>query len=949
MSNCSICKSPVPEFDKRQDVHLVIAKSKDGHTHTHGDIEQVDQVRELLHTAADECGIPMGSGGGNLPKAVVFNNKQKIGDSLMFTCAVRDFKKAFPDVKLGIRMTAGHILDNNPYTDPSINPEEWKQLAEKQVAHLPREERDKKAVFDLGEGKFFVKIGPGLLTNKSNSLDWHFANAYRLSIEKQLGLTIPQGESRPDIWLTQEEYDAPRPFAQPYWVICVTGEKGWGCKMYPIDRWQKVVDQNPKLTFVQIGTKGDNPPRLEGKNVIDMVGKTEDKHTGVRSLFKLFLNAEGSIGLVSFHMHLSGGLYKPAVIIAGAREPVSFTRYAGHQYLANDGCLPCAVTACWKCDIKACTNLVDLSGNGLVLQRDSRGKALIKPEEESKVMPKCVDMIEPEEVTKAIQQYYIGGRLKYDVPSEKPKQFKNIVPTPAKKNAPVPSGVDWGKGAIDPLDWPFMEQVIKKHQVKSVLEFGAGLSTVLMNEIANVTSFETEQEWIDKVFNVIKLPLKHSVLMHKWDGRKLPDGVKLENYDMAFVDGPANGQNREEAFRLAVNHCDLVLVHDATRIYEKQWCEKYLKPGFQGPIKGGRWCQLWIKSPSFKQFDAPAPLPTNPNRKLIRIVSTARGWGGCARSITTIMKMLVNAGHDVEFVPFRNEVTSREMIDCLKNGLSAVKVSKSYDVLKEHCDVLLMYADDYVWEFPRHEAEFGSINADRKIMMINYRRGKIGEVPWTKGWDKYLFLNGAQERGLLKHLPGVKTAVYPPCADLEPFFKVGIDYHKPLTIVRHNSQGDTKFDKASTSDEIMVALSQRPETTIHMLPGPSFVKSGDRFKKWPRTGIPQQIAEFLSQGNLFWYSLPKGYMDMGPRVILEAMACGLPILADNWGGAVDRVTPECGWICESKEQMLDVIHHVTPEELMLKGQAARKRALEEFRPERWISELTGEVACAARM
>lgn len=965
MSNCSICKDPVPAFDRPQQTHLVIGRDKDNHIHTHGDISRKDQMRELLEAAAESCGLPPKPKAGLIPKAVVFNNKQKIGDSLMFTCAVRDFARAFPDVKLGIRMTAGHIIDHNPYIDQSIDVEDWKRRAMTQVKHLSKEDQEKQTLFDLGDGNYFVKIGPKWLTDKSNSLDWHFANAYRLSMEKQLGITIPQGESRPDIYFTQEEYDAARPIAQPYWTICVNGEKGWGCKMYPIERWQAVVDQNPDLTFVQIGTKGDNPPRLQGPNVIDWVGKTEDKNTGIRDIFKLFLNAEGSIGLVSFHMHLSGALYKPCVVVAGAREPVSFTRYAGHQYLANDGCLPCAVQACWKCDIVRCTNLVDKSGKSIVLQKNAHGEPFADDKQRAEIMPRCVDMIAPEDVTKAIRQYYIGGRLKVGVVSAKPPIRKrptdqgiSVVPTPISRPESVPGGfdakskygLDWGKGAIDPLDWPFIESVLKKNQVKTILEFGSGLSTALFAEHkpAILVSFETEKLWIEKVKAACP-----SADVRYWNGRELPVEsavhLRIQNeYDLAFVDGPANGQNREQAVRIAANHAKIVILHDATREYESQWEAKYLAPGFQGPIKGGKWCHMWIKTESFVPFAAPPVPPANPNKRRIRIVSTARGWGGCARSITTIMRLLLKAGHDVEFVPFRNKVTSREFIDALKNGLSAVQVSENFDVLREPCDTLLVYADDYVWEFPTPAmAEaFETLNATRKIMMLNYRVGEVGKVPWTQGWDKYLFLNSAQEKDLLKRLPNAETAVYPPCVDLGPFFEVKPNYDAPLSIVRHNSQGDTKFDKDKAQGEIVTALLSRPEAHIHMLPGPSWVEPAERFHKYGRTGIPEQIADFLAKGNLFWYSLPAGYVDAGPRVILEAMAAGLPVIADNWGGAPDRVTPECGWICDTKEQMLDIIKNVTPAELRAKGEAARARALAEFRPERWIDELVVEAFLA---
>ena len=957
MSNCSICKDPVPAFDRPQRVHLCIGKDKDGHIHTHGDITLKDQMRELIGSAADACNVPLGLGSASLPKEVVFNNKQKIGDSLMFTCAIRDFKRAFPDVKVAVRMTAPHILDNNPYLERSIDVEVCKKQALKQVEHLKKEDREKQTLFDLGEGRVFVKIGPSILTNKSNSLDWHFANAYRVSMEKQLGITIPQGESRPDIHFTQEEYESARVIKDPYWIICVNGEKGWGCKMYPMDRWQKVVDQNPDINFVQIGTKGDNAPRLQGPNVIDYVGKTDDKHTGVRDLFKLFLNAEGSIGLVSFHMHLSGALYKPAVIVAGGREPVSFTKYAGHQYLANDGALPCAVQACWKCDIKECTNLVDKAGASVVIEKDAQGSKIASPELIERIMPKCVDMIAPEDITRAIQQYYIGGRLTKGQASAKPPIRKrpndhgiSVVPTPVTRPESVPggfevkhtTGLDWGKGAIDPLDWPFIKEVIEKNNVKTVLEFGAGLSTKLISDLGvSVDSFETEQAWIDKV-----APLAPTAKIHKWNAR--PGGGEFVNncYDLAFVDGPANGQNREESVRLAANAAKIVILHDATREYESQWEEKYLKPGFSGPIKGGKWCHMWVKTPAFVEFAAPVTPPPNPNQKRVRIVSTARGWGGCARSVTTIMKMLLKAGHDVEFVPFRNQVTSREFIDALKNGLSAVRVSETYDTFREACDVLLVYADDYVWEFPGMEEQFSNLNAGRKIMMLNYRVGDVGKIPWTQGWDKYLFLNSSQEKDLLKRLPGVETAVYPPCVNLDYFFQNKPDYDAPLSIVRHSSQGNTKFDKDTTQGEIFSILDARPEAHIHMLPGPDFVSAHERFHRYGRTGIPEQIAEFLQRGNLFWYSLPKGYVDAGPRVILEAMAAGLPVIADNWGGAPDRVTKECGWICDSKEEMLEIIKNVTPSELRSKGEAARARAMSEFRPERWIEELVGEVVNA---
>lgn len=878
----------------------LILEKNEGNLH----VEMIDttdkaEMQDMLEVAANEIGVSTGVKKEVMPAEIVFHNRQRIGDMLMFTCGVRDFKAAFPKVRVNVISIAPHIFDHNPNIDRTLIPTEANT----------------------------IKIGPGKLTNSSNRIDWHFTNAFRVSMEEALKVSIPQGESRPDIYLTQEEYDAPRIFEGPYWVICITGEKGWGCKMYPAEKWQEFVNQNPGITFVQIGAKEDNPPRLRGENVIDYVGQTQSKDTGIRDLYKLFLNAEGSIGLVSFHMHLSGAFNKPCVVVAGAREPVHFTRYPGHAYLATDGMLPCATKACWHCDIKACTNPV---------------------EKEGQVIPKCVDMIEPSDLTRALNNYYIGGRLVKGKASEKPK-FKNVVKTPPKVVvAPVEPvntyGLPWGGGSITDKDWEFIKKTIKDYNVKTVLEFGAGLSTLLLNDICRVLTLETNQQWIDRVKAInAKAEITH------WDGQSI--FLDDAHFDLAFVDGPANDKPREASTKAGAEYSDIVIVHDANREWALKYQEQYLKPTFHGPIKGGHRCHLWVKTKKIptiqeipEQLDyVPENKVVNPKAKTVKIVSTARGWGGCARSVTTIMELLINAGHKVEFIPFRNAVSSSEFKAILKGDLKDVKVTENYSTINEPCDVLLMYADDYVWDFvlPIAEKSFSDIKADRKIMMLNYRRGKVGEVPWTRGWDKYMFLNGTQEQELLKVHPGVKTKVLPPCTDLSPFFEVTPNYEGNIKVVRHSSQGDTKFSK-DFQVEVDRFLLVREDLELAFLPGPSFIQPNPRVIKTPRTADPKVIAQFLSCGNLFWYSLPKGYMDQGPRVILEAMAAGLPILADSWGGAVDRVTPECGWLFSEKEDHAEILKSITSKELKQKGESSREHARANFSTQAWLNNILGD-------
>lgn len=770
---CQICSQEVPQMGPN-DKHIVITKNlESNHTHIHGDWDQPMLAAEMIQDAADAAGVSMIKQKIDI-KEVVFRNRMRIGDTLMFTCGVRDFKRAFPNVRVNVVSTAMHIWDHNPHLDRDLVPTDSNT----------------------------IKIGPSILTNASNRLDWHFANAYRISIENALKVHIPQGRSRPDIYLTEEEYNAPRVFNDPYWIISTSGEKGWGCKMYPFRRWQEFIyyceSTFPEIKFVQIGTREDNPPRLQGKNVVDYVGKTQDRDTGIRDLFKLFLNAEGSIGLVSFHMHLSGALYKPSIVIAGAREPVSFTRYPGHQYISTDGCLPCAANgACWRCDINACTNIVEVEGERI---------------------PRCVDIIDSHDLLDHFSRYYSGKRLSTSSPSSKPER-----------------------------------------------------------KLLNIVSLTESKQALYKDCSLCPLMIKSK--------------EKVVIVPETALEAMPDAQNSPKT-----------------------------------PVT-----------------------PRGGIGKTIKVVSTARGWGGCARSVTTLMQFLIKAGHTVEFIPFLNKVGSREYRAWLAEH-PEIKVTESYDTVKDPCDIMVVYADDYVWEFGNQDIEaiFGKVRAGRRVMVCNYRLGGIGQHEWTRSWDKYLFLNSSHKNELINRIPGADTKVLAPCTDLSPFLNL-LPRRQSLNhscspwvkIVRHSSQGDAKFDRDHEYALIKSALGCREFISIDMLPGPSWIDDLPGFKKHLRTDNPYLIARFLNQGNLFWYSLPIGYVDAGPRVILEAMAAGLPVIADNWGGAIDRITPETGWLCSEKSQMLSIIEGVSVETLERMGEAARQRAIDEFIPERWVEEVIG--------
>jgi ADP-heptose:LPS heptosyltransferase len=222
----------------------------------------------------------------------------------------------------------------------------------------------------------------------------HFTEAFIRSLEDKLGVKIKRTGMRPEIWISDIERT---------WINQVETAFGWTGKFWVINagyksdnelkyyfHWQEVVDlinqareegDLPNIRLVQVGDASHNHPKLEG--VYNLVGKTDP-----RELIRLIWCAQGTIGPISYQMHLSGAFQQPAVVVAGGKEPVRWEMYPNHRYLAVNGCLQCAAyDGCWKGGkLENCVNLVD-------------GK------------PKCYEMIKPYQIVDAVKSYYEGGIL----------------------------------------------------------------------------------------------------------------------------------------------------------------------------------------------------------------------------------------------------------------------------------------------------------------------------------------------------------------------------------------------------------------------------------------------------------------------------------------------------------------------------------------------------------
>lgn len=134
-------------------------------------------------------------------------------------------------------------------------------------------------------------------------------------------------------------------------------------------------------------------------------------------------------------------------------------------------------------------------------------------------------------------------------------------------------------------DWRLLWQIICERMVKSVVEFGPGLSTEILDRCGiRITSYETKPALLDSYKK--KVPGAKFVL---WNGGQL---INLNGkYDMAFIDGPFGGENRELAYKsIARSGVRLVACHDSNRKADKVWIKKYFgnwNKVAENPLKTG--------------------------------------------------------------------------------------------------------------------------------------------------------------------------------------------------------------------------------------------------------------------------------------------------------------------------------------------------------------------------
>ena len=131
-------------------------------------------------------------------------------------------------------------------------------------------------------------------------------------------------------------------------------------------------------------------------------------------MIRLIHHADGVLCPVTLAMHLAaaietrdeGPAARACVVVAGGREPPHWEAYPQHQYISTVGSLSCcAEGGCWK-------SRCQLVGDGDDKDRRNVCEQPVEVQADLRI-PRCMEMITPQEVIDRIERYYAGGVLRY--------------------------------------------------------------------------------------------------------------------------------------------------------------------------------------------------------------------------------------------------------------------------------------------------------------------------------------------------------------------------------------------------------------------------------------------------------------------------------------------------------------------------------------------------------
>lgn len=308
--------------------------------------------------------------------------------------------------------------------------------------------------------------------------------------------------------------------------------------------------------------------------------------------------------------------------------------------------------------------------------------------------------------------------------------------------------------------------------------------------------------------------------------------------------------------------------------------------------------------------------------------------GGGEMSTAYIISMLLDAGHEVILHP-TDQIGGAYPVD------ARCSVGQRFpQTIETECDVLFYYANNFCLQTERHAGRWEKFFAGsrRRVMCLNWGIGDSTGTWFMRAWDEVIFLSTA----LAKQCSPRSISIHAPAVNIMPFRSSFVDYSKPV-FVRHGKANKWSNDTPVICEAIKAEL---PDAQFRFMGCPERLIAechhrGFGDSVWSISEWAVEPPRFLWHGSCFLHPLPIDFTDQGPRVIVEAMAAALPVIADNRDGAKDRVTPDTGWLCNSIAHYRAAARQIAqnPGILRQKGQCAEARAIDEFNPQWWVDHI----------
>lgn len=114
---------------------------------------------------------------------------------------------------------------------------------------------------------------------------------------------------------------------------------------------------------------------------------------------------------------------------------------------------------------------------------------------------------------------------------------------------------------LRPRRWSCLKGFIIKNNIKSVIEFGSGVSTLLFNSLdLNILSIETNKSYIEFVSKLCTSKIRFKL----WDNKSL--NIQ-ESFDLSLVDGILP---RTQQLKYAIKHSRFIVIDDYIANTEKE-------------------------------------------------------------------------------------------------------------------------------------------------------------------------------------------------------------------------------------------------------------------------------------------------------------------------------------------------------------------------------------------